>query len=238
MATTTVVDAAFGWGSDSDEGAAAKGEEQPAAKSEEPVAASTPPPPPAVEEKEEDSGKAEEGDEATTAAAKEEAAAAEAAATAAKAKAESDERAAAAAKAEAEVAAAAEQTVQDEAKEEPHGDGPHAATDLAAFQKLLFGLAARAGLSATTSIRLMYTLLAIYVLSFVNGTAGLLWWRFGLWTNGLLHMFFSTDARFNPKKQPDPDLVIKAMSNDLSEHLPTRRVIFIRHGESCWNEAP
>jgi len=63
-----------------------------------------------------------------------------------------------------------------------------------------------------------------------------MWRRLGLWSNGLLHMIFSTDARYKPLKQPNPELVVQSLSNDLSERPPTRRIIFIRHGESCWNE--
>lgn len=128
-------------------------------------------------------------------------------------------------------AAAAEAEAEAEATQrtdEPRGEKPDPKRDLVAFQKLLFLLAERMGLSAYMASTLLYTMVAIYLFSYVNGTAAAMWWRLGLWGEGLLHMAFSTDARFNPKKQPDPQQVLKAMSNDLSERLPTRRIIFIR----------
>jgi len=234
LAVTPAVNAAFGWGSEDSPDIAAAAtmamEEPPAtAKQEEPVAASTPV---AAEEKEEDTGKQKDAeDEAAAKAHLQEEAAAAAAAKAAAAKA-----AAAAAEAAATEAAAKQEEEANREKTSSSGAVADAAEDLVAFQKLLFGLAARVGLTASMASGLLYALLAIYLLSFVNGTAGHMWWRLGLWSAGIFHMFLSTDARFNPKKQPDPELVVRAMSNDLSERLPTRRIIFIRHGESCWNE--
>jgi len=108
--------------------------------------------------------------------------------------------------------------------------------DAVAMKRLLFYCGTRLGLTQHQVLYMMYGLMAFFVLTFINSTAARIWRRMELWCSGIAHMFFSTDARFNPKKQPDPDLVMQAMSNDLSCSHPTRRIIFIRHGESCWNE--
>lgn len=110
------------------------------------------------------------------------------------------------------------------------------AADLAALQRLTVQFSASVGLSPDTTTYMLYALLAVFVLSFVNKSAANLRHRVELWCLGVAHMFLSQDGRWNPKKQPDPELVLSAMSNDLSCSHPTRRIIFIRHGESCWNE--
>jgi len=110
------------------------------------------------------------------------------------------------------------------------------AADFVAIKKLMFDLAGSVGISPGTAVYIAYVFLAVYFLSFVNSMAANLWRRLELWANGLVHMVFSTDARFKPKHAPNPDLVVSAMSGDLMCSHPTRRILFIRHGESRWNE--
>jgi len=51
---------------------------------------------------------------------------------------------------------------------------------------------------------------------------------------GAVVMMVTSDMRWNKKKLPDPDAVLAARAKGGNQ---TKRIIFIRHGESLWNEA-
>lgn len=69
---------------------------------------------------------------------------------------------------------------------------------------------------------------AAYVGSFYNDYAANIWFKIRLFTMGAAQMVLSQDRKW--EKQPDPDLIKDA--NDLQH----KQIIFIRHGESDWNE--
>lgn len=54
--------------------------------------------------------------------------------------------------------------------------------------------------------------------------------KFDIFLNGIYFLIISKDSKgLGPKKNPDPDLVKDSPST-------TKRLIFIRHGESDWND--
>lgn len=69
---------------------------------------------------------------------------------------------------------------------------------------------------------------AAYVASFYSNAAANLWFKTRLFATGAAQMVLSQDRKW--EKQPDSDLIKNAPD------LQTKQVIFIRHGESDWNE--
>jgi broad specificity phosphatase PhoE len=54
---------------------------------------------------------------------------------------------------------------------------------------------------------------------------------------GFVVMVVTSDMRWNKKALPDPDSVLKTRAATGPGANRTKRIIFIRHGESLWNEA-
>jgi hypothetical protein len=79
---------------------------------------------------------------------------------------------------------------------------------------------------------LLFILAAIWVNSSMpdeNVLAKKLLSKFFLYVESILFMILCTDNKgLGPKKNPDPDLIKDAPCT-------TKRIIFIRHGESDWN---
>jgi hypothetical protein len=71
-------------------------------------------------------------------------------------------------------------------------------------------------------------LAATYIGSFYNGSAANVWFKVKLFAVGATQMVLSQDRKW--EKQPDADLIKNATD------LQVKQVIFIRHGESDWNE--
>jgi bisphosphoglycerate-dependent phosphoglycerate mutase len=68
----------------------------------------------------------------------------------------------------------------------------------------------------------------LWILSLSNEKATNVAFKLRLFTVGTLTLFFTSDRRW--KKQPDSDLIEDA------KDVETKKFIFIRHGESEWNE--
>merc|ERR1711991_490355 len=71
---------------------------------------------------------------------------------------------------------------------------------------------------------LIIALLVIYALSFFFPAFACLTYKMRLFVKGVAHLLASTDKKF--PKRSDPALVKKKRS---------KRLIFVRHGESAWN---
>lgn len=54
--------------------------------------------------------------------------------------------------------------------------------------------------------------------------------KFNIWIHGVMHLVFTNETSWKPEKQPDPERLGQCQG------VTRKTVIFIRHGESKWNE--
>jgi len=84
------------------------------------------------------------------------------------------------------------------------------------------------GFTLIQTSSLIVTLISL--LHFLTSVPGDLAWKAKLYLCGTIQFVVSSEKKGMSKGIPDPDIVLK------SESTKKKRIIFIRHGESVWNE--